>query len=90
MYIHDWYKLHNKYGEHKFLEGVDKRENLIAFLKEKLPTMGNDWIKTKVERFADPIGYDDDDDFMFKGGRKKRRTRRKRRNKRKTKRKRRS
>jgi hypothetical protein len=73
MYIHDWYKLHHKDGEHKFQEGVDKRANLIVFLKEKLPGMVNDWIQSKVESFADPIGYDDDD-FDFKGGRKKRRT----------------
>jgi len=76
MYIHDWYKLHHKDGENSFpkdMKDIDKRRNLIDFLKEKLPGMMDGWIQSKVERFADPIGYDDDD-FDFKGGRNKRRT----------------
>ena len=71
MYIQDWYKLHTR---EKFVAGVDRRANLLAFLQENLPNEDPVWMETKIVNFADPIGYDDDD-FGFEGGRKKRRTR---------------
>jgi len=72
-YIFEWYKLHSK---NKFRsddsENV-RRQNLIEFLKEKLPTEKPDWIESKVKEIADHLGYEDGD-FAYGGGRKKRRT----------------
>ncbi len=86
-YILDWYKLHNEKGDNKFLPEYNedkRRQNLIDFLKEKLPTSNSKWINDKVRDFA--IGYEDEH-FAYGGGRKKRWTRKRtKRTKRRTKR----
>lgn len=82
-YILDWYKLHNEAGDNKFRpedSAEYRRENLIGFLKKKIPTKDSTWINDKARDFA--IGYEDDH-FTYGGGRKKRKTR-KRKTRRKT------
>ena len=83
-YILEWYKLHSK---NRFLPDdseVVRRQNLIDFLKEKLPTEKPEWMESKVEEIADNLGYEDGD-FAYGGGKKKRRTKKRRTKKRQTK-----